>query len=378
MNRTIVSIGGDPGGAGALVATVQALAARQDVTVVSYTYNEATAIFAEHGLPHRMLTGEVGDRDVAALLHADGAASVLAATSCNGVDLEKRFVTAARAYGIPSVAVLDFWSGYACRFSDADGRPTCAADVIAVMDERAREEVAALGVERDRIVITGQPAFDALADERRTLTAERRLAIRRRLGASPADLLVVFVSQPLASLYAASEGDPRFLGYDEQEVMAAVVAAIDALRATAGRRIRLVIRRHPREDAAAFARYETPDMSASAAESVSGRECVSAADLVVGMNSALLLEACYLGALVLSVQPGLRRRDMLPTNEWGVSEGVFRRDDVDVALARLLLDERRRAAMRARLRALQLQSGAAQRVAGCVVAGLRHAAGSHS
>lgn len=366
--KTVVSVCGDPGGAEALAPVVQLLQSRADLSLVSYAYRQGVGVFRDHALP---VTELAGGADIEGLLVAHDAECVLTATSCNGVDHEKRFVAAARQLGIPSVGLLDFWSGYSCRFTDETGAPVYAPDRIAVMDARAREEMIAAGVAPDRIVITGQPAFDSLSHDRRAWSAERRSTVRTALGAQSGDLLVVFVSQPLSVLYGKDDQDPRFLGYTEHEVAAAVADAVDAVRSATGAPIRLAVRCHPREDVAAFASYAGPFTRIAAADDgPTGRECVMAADLIVGMNSRLLVEACYLGAVVLSVQPGLRHRDMLPTNELGLSRLVSSRPEVAGAIRELLLDERVRRAVCIQLEAFAPDGGATRRVVAEVDAAL--------
>jgi len=70
-----------------------------------------------------------------------------------------------------------------------------------------------------------------------------------------------------------------------------------------------------------------------------------AADLVVGMNTELLVEACYLGCITLSLQPGLRHPDRLPTNRLGFSRAVYQENEIKPALLELLLNEKSRDAV---------------------------------
>src|SRR5262249_46716575 len=93
-----------------------------------------------------------------------------------------------------------------------------------------------------------------------------------------------------------------------------------------------------------------------------GRDVVRAADLVTGMTTMLLVEACLLGCVVLSLQPGLRLADALPTNRWGVSRGVYREEEIEPAVASLLFDEAARAEAVARTTKIQVEPGAAQRI----------------
>jgi len=87
------------------------------------------------------------------------------------------------------------------------------------------------------------------------------------------------------------------------------------------------------------------------------------ADLVVGMNSVLLLEACHLGCIVVSVQPGLIGDDSLPTNKMGASHAVYKADLIRKSLEECLLNSVTRESMLSRGASLHSDDGAARRVA---------------
>jgi hypothetical protein len=53
----------------------------------------------------------------------------------------------------------------------------------------------------------------------------------------------------------------------------------------------------------------------------------------------LLYEAARLGCPVVSVQPGLRGNDALPSNRAGLSLAVYDADKLDNALAKALFDD---------------------------------------
>jgi hypothetical protein len=65
---------------------------------------------------------------------------------------------------------------------------------------------------------------------------------------------------------------------------------------------------------------------------------------------------------VLSLQPGLRLGDALPTNRWGVSQGVYREEEIEPALANLLLNERSRAEAVTKTAKVRVEPGAANRI----------------
>ena len=142
--------------------------------VAALAYREARAVWANLEPAPQEVAEAITTDEAARLLERLGADFLLAGTSFNGVDLEKRFIAAARLAGVPSLAVLDFWSSYGLRFADAAGRLAYLPDRIAVMDASARAELIAAGVEAERVVATGQPALEALGDVRRRLRPVRR------------------------------------------------------------------------------------------------------------------------------------------------------------------------------------------------------------
>ena len=101
--------------------------------------------------------------------------------------------------GIPTLSIVDFWSNYTERF---DTLP----DKIAIIDEQMRQEMLAEGFPDDKLVITGQPAFDCLAEKRKRFDESDswkhplRYAARRSYGLHPYEKLVIFMSQPNSTL----------------------------------------------------------------------------------------------------------------------------------------------------------------------------------
>jgi len=366
VTPVVYSICGDPGGAAAVAPVLSHLSTDVAVRVHSFGYRQAIT-----QLPARQVavTPVSEALDVAACtgMLADSSANLLlTGTSMNGVDLEKKFIAAARELGLPSIAVLDFWSNYRSRFSESAGELDCLPDRIAIMDEQARSEMVADGFPADRLVITGQPAFDRLAAFRESTTDESRRAARRAAGVSDDETLVVFVSQPIAEICALRPELTELLGFDECTVLAELVAALERLSVSHGGSIHLLIRPHPRETTGKFGNFRGAGVKVTVSTDGELPALMDSADLVVGMNSVALVEACYLGVPALSYQPGLRQPDSLPTNRAGLSRAVFAADELPAALAELLFDEAHRAAHCARLQSFRPDGGAAARVAQAV------------
>jgi hypothetical protein len=91
-----------------------------------------------------------------------------------------------------------------------------------------------------------------------------------------------------------------------------------------------------------------------------------AADLVVGMNSILLVEAAFLGALAVSIQPSLVGEDVLPTNTTRATIPVYDAAQVDLTLRNLLTDAELRARHLTTVQTMTQPAGAAERAAAVV------------
>lgn len=359
----VLAVAGDPGGAAALAPVLLRLQKDPRVRLAARPYRQAHDVWRQRGLECKALDEASSTRQIFELLEELQPALLLCGTSVNGVDLERSFIDAARSCGIPSLGLLDFWSNYAVRFSDHRGKLTCLPDIVAVMDSQAREQMIAEGFPPARLCVTGQPAFDCLVARRREFTPARYEVLRASLGAHADDYLVVFVSQPLAAMYGpGSSCAHNHPGYDEHDVLKLVVSALETISEETSVKIVLAVRPHPRERAEDVFSLDSPGIQIRLAREEQAHELVLSADLVAGMTSALLVEACYLGAVTLSLQPGLRTSDVLPTNALGVSRAVYRSEEALPAIREMMLKPEAREAMRQRLASFQSDGRATARV----------------
>ena len=355
-------VAGDPGGAKAVVPVVEVLLSESGYGVQSLLYREAQDVWAKRGLAFEQLNESTSTADAERILTKSQAQLLVTGTSYNGIDLEKKFITAARNLGVPSLAVLDFWSNYAPRFSDGEGNLAHLPDRIAVMDAMARDEMVAAGFDATQLVITGQPALDDLITYKESHT-NRRAALRQALGVLETDRLVLFASQPLASVFGDRPEQPLYLGYTETIVLDALVNALESIAKRHAERITLLIRPHPRENSQTFKDRSSGSIRIINNQDGDSREMVLASDLVTGMTTMLLVEACFLGIPVVSLQPGLRTTDPLPTNRTGLSLRVDSINEFAPVIEGLLFDEKVRQKTIAKLAQAVPPGNAAQYVA---------------
>ena len=355
-----VSICGDAGGAAALAPVLAMLEQERAVELVNYAYGVAPSILARSAVPCISLDAGIGIPEAEERLRASRARLLLTGTSVNETELEKPFIAAARHLGCRSVALLDFWSNYRRRFSDASGHLSFVPDVIAVMDERAASDLRCAGIQAD-VCVTGQPAFDGLAKHRAQFAQHTRASVRRTLGATDRDTLVLFFSQPLDEIYDKSRAD-HTLGFDQHDVLRLIIGTLKELPRSVS--IKLAMRPHPRERR--FHLEAASEIDAIVDHTPNPWDSAMSSDLVTGMTSVALLQASHLGCPVLSLQPGLVGEDMLPQAKGGSRASAYSREAGVEMLRDLLTNASSRSELSQRALAAAVDTGATERVRDCV------------
>jgi len=327
---------GDAGGANAVAPVIETLRIENRVKVKALAYRQAKTVWIKRGIDFEIIVETTSKKEAVDLIRDCGAVFLLTGTSCNPFNLEKIFIAAAREIKIPSIAVLDFWTNYRERFSNEDDEPVYLPDRIAVMDERARDEMIKAGFQSSRIVVTGQPAFDGILKKREQFTADKWKRIRNGLGIGPEEIFILFVSQPTSIEDGADHTALKYLTYTKQQVLGSLYSNLCRIANRRGYKIALGIRPHPREKPDSFGSLKQGIVRIFLAEGGDSSDMVMSADIITGMSSILLVEACYLGCLVVSLQPGMESADILPTNLSGESIAIYQVAAIEEVLEQLL------------------------------------------
>lgn len=245
----------------------------------------ARAIFSREGVRHLAITDGEQERP-ATIVRDERPEAVLTGTSLE-VARDHAWWSAAAELGIPSMGVVDHWSQFAERFSieaSFDRMP----DLVAVMDERARQQMLQLGCPEDSVVVTGHPAFDRLF----VAGVVGRASTRSRWAFAKGESALVFALEPLARDYG-----PR-AAFDESDVFEIVWQATEGLPFT------VVVRPHPTQRKSDVEPLTARSKVRTIVETDLGaRAVIAGADAVVGMGSMFLIEAAIAGLPVLSIQP---------------------------------------------------------------------------
>jgi hypothetical protein len=357
MRPLVLVVCGDAGGAAAVAPVTAQLECENQLTPHVLAYRYALPAFRENHRAVREMTVTPDESGAEADLKTLNPVLLLTGTTWRPVQPEKVFIAAARAVGVPSLTVLDYWSNYRARFNDEAGALAYLPDCIAIMDTQAREEMLSEGFPAEKLVVTGAPHLDSLSADRAAFGDEERIAWRASHGVERQETTILFASQPLSVLY----GDA--LGYTEQQVLAMLIDTLDSIAERDNIELTLAVRPHPREDLLKFEGVRSRRIRMINAAQGTGRTWAMACDLVVGMNTELLLEACYLGCLTISLQPNLRQPDVLPTNRSRLSLPAYTEHELEPVIRQALFDETFRREHHARLAAAAPPGGATRRVA---------------
>lgn len=302
VNSSVLFLAGDPGGASALLPVVTAWNGNKTL----FAYRHAVQLFeAASVVFERLDETQSSTAGAVAILTSKRPALVCAATSVNGVDWERHFFIASRKRGIPTVAILDYWSNYVPRFTltrDFDAVP----DVIAIMDERARGEMIASGFPAQLLAITGQPVLDEVRLWHASLTQGSRTRFREQLGIAADTRVFLFISQPLREMRCATGHSP--IMYDD-EFDCLNQAAESIARVPLASKL-LLVKLHPREAPNKYWQVisHLPCSARVLPPSIHRWEVCLAADRILGMDSMLMEEARVMGCPVECITHGVPLR----------------------------------------------------------------------
>lgn len=333
MKIDILAFVEDPGAANWFVPLMPALAEA----------GLGTALFADgFAAPYlhdrQIAHARPGAQDENTLLDQHEPRAVLVGTSENLDTLGLRLVTAARARGIPTLAVVDQPANAEHRFRGQSQDPLrFAPDFLLLPDAGSAEAFTRLGVASERLRVIGNIHWDRVRAAADALDAADRQEVRRQLFSPDAERTIIvflaeigYVVNPEAAIW---EANLNFSGRGTTRSRTAIVLeeVIDAISDLKPRPW-LVLRLHPKNSPDEFAGYAHEiDQVSAGGDPLS---LIWAADLTIGMTSSLVEEAFVMGRPVISILPHDAERDWLRS----VSNGDIPAAVTRAELRRLLRD----------------------------------------
>jgi len=280
---------------------------------------------------------------------------------------ERHLWKAAERVGITSFAVLDQWTNYRLRLISEGGNPmngAVSSELIVpsyffIMDEFAKEEMCALGIDRNKLVVSGQPFFDYIRKTGDKVTPQEVEELRRELTGSEGGQVFVFASQPIASIHRQNGMPEDYWGYTEETVLNSVVKTLSIVTRDLATEVTLVLRLHPKDEVEAYKGVVGTLPSSIKVVVDRGTDSnllLKASDLIIGMFSMLLLEAAILERPFISVQIGLKRENPLVFDRMGVVRSILTEQELEETFRRILSGKSRE------LPNLDFQFGATERI----------------
>jgi len=261
-------------------------------------------VFENHGLDVKLIDS-FSDFEIEGVLSerwGEGVYPTILLTSASSlpyIDMtEKEAWHWAERHGITSTAVLDQWQNYAIRFSGQheDERLAYQPDICCVMDDIARHGMIQDGFPEERIVVTGQPAFDSLLEFGAGFSKGDQAFLRKSLHIEQGRDIVLFCSEALSGSLGG------VYGYDEKRVLTALLEILSAHPDS----IHLLVKLHPEnvysDISDVIEKYGSALPISIIKPGLSAWPYVMISDMVVGMSSILLIESVLLKRKAISIQ----------------------------------------------------------------------------
>lgn len=300
MAKKVLLFSHDPGGANTIIPLYHSLQ-RKGYQVRLFGKGPALKKYSEFGLTGLDIMDFVEKTavfDIASFIKKEKVDFIITGTSAE--DLTEKFLwKAAENLNLPSFAVLDSWMGYKKRFHNLPTK-------ILVMDRWARKEMAAAGIDRSKIVITGQPYFELLEQKKRNFVKNKN--IKDNLGILKTNFVITFASEPDCQ----DQGDDH-LGYTAKTIFIALCRVLEKIASLTNKNIVLILKLHPKEKARRFDPIsnrikERGKIKILVNQELHPWDLILASDLVCGMSSMFLIEAIFLKRPALSIQIGLKKQ----------------------------------------------------------------------
>lgn len=260
------------------------------------------------------------------------------ATSLPALDMTERYLWKwGQNQKIPTVGLVDQWQNYSLRFSGVDKDEYLAylPDYIFIMDELAKTDAIKDGIPEDRIVVTGQPAFDIIKNNKKNNFFVDKIKTKLHISQTP--IVITFVSEALLKDF----GDT--LGYNEQLMLEFLGNALyEYVGQNKDLNIILLIKLHLENKNEEFnwVLGKWPSLKKQIInKELTSAEVIAISDIVIGMQSVMLLESILRDKATVSLQINSRGDSQLAATKAGAIPFITTVNVAKKTLGLLLFDE---------------------------------------
>ncbi len=262
---------------------------------------------------------------------------VIVGTSENLDSFAHKLVVSSRGLGVPTVGIVDMAGNAEYRFrGKTEDSLAHAPDWLFVPDKFTCEKFHACGYPEGRIEVCGHPQYDTVRQERTKLEQLGLLNVRMNVfPEADGRTVVMFVAEINGGLQSPEQyqKSPKYTlaGFGSETRTGVVIEEfLNALDQHPRSRVYRVLRLHPKNSPTEFNEYYNNfDFICSGGKP---SPFVYGSDLVVGMTSNLLVEAALLDLPTLSIVPKKFESSNLVTVRAGLTQVVWRREDLQQKL----------------------------------------------
>lgn len=222
----------------------------------------------------------------------------------NSPRTERSAVWAAGRQGIPSICLIDL---FALQEIQWIGKPGYATK-ICVLNERVKQSLCNAGRTPQEVIVTGNPAFDALFENKQLMNEGLSYKKERNWDNGLVTILYASQAEPAKHPFTDKMGDIELPRKIENELRSIIEHDT---------RFRLVVRYHPNENVT-FKNQNRVYLSPS---DENLHALLYAVDMVIVTASTVGLEAHLIGKPVISLDCSIITEDA-PYSSMGISEGI--------------------------------------------------------
>lgn len=341
--KKIIVVASHTGVANAVVPVIKRLSYRKDIQISVFSHKVSQRVFRENSIEYKRVDGDVSLMSMLNLLRKEKPDLILTGVAGQAGEkdvIEQTIVLAGKEIGVRSLAILDLWGSYSRRFSDiyTGEKFKFLPDKIAILDQVAEGEMREEGFDKKRMVITGNPHFDDLPQKAKQFTETEKQAIREKIGLN-IDLLLFFAG-------AIFLKEKEEMGYWDLDIISLLVKVLDSLPR---KNIGLAIKLHPNvmypgtphRDLTLLEKYlrKISRQDIKLIKDVSTQKLVLASDITMVAVSTMGVEAVYMGKPCISLQPGLKRKDLLILSRKRIIPVGYRKESCLRLVRKVILDE---------------------------------------
>ncbi|OGI11757.1 MAG: hypothetical protein A2Y40_01080 [Candidatus Margulisbacteria bacterium GWF2_35_9] len=216
-------------------------------------------------------------------------------------NIEQQFINIALKNRIRCYSFIDHWTSISKRFKNLDGK-MILPDQVWVIDERAKQLAIEEGIDKDRLVISGNPYHDWLLNWKPTINRE---AFFKQVGLQHINQkILVYAPDPLSNV----KGKEVF-GFDELSATSVLVELFKKYP-TKLKGWKILVKAHPNQDRDKLNKIiERHKTFYILPEEVDINLALFYADAVIGFFSSVLIEATIMNKPVLRFLDGLTKND---------------------------------------------------------------------